>query len=660
MDDFEDWKKWKQQERGVVDWAADGGRIGFGLGGGFNAARRAFLKIMGGTAAGVGVAKSGLLGLLKSGKPVSKVLTSVPIKSGVDGMPVWFKPLVNKVIKEGDDVTKKYTTMDREIIHAAELPGSKTKIIVEQDLTTGNVIVDIGQGKHGFADGHLGQPVRLEYKAAEDIMTGPDADDLWKVGERDPHVKTKVRDEMTFDQKKHPNKKPEEFWVEEAEFTGGHPENIKFEESSFNKFGEHGSDFSEVEKFATGKVKKVKPTKKKLQTEFESGKAEADMERWADEDFASGGRVPLAEGGGIASMLGERMGYQDGLLANIPPEYRLYAGTMLPGNQTGTIDESYFNQDFKDQVKDQVLNKMDWGMEVEGYKHPKAFPSGTVRKGQIFPKDYRTEKNPQGYVAPQYGKGRTNPTGYSSVFNTLGTYGYKYNMPNAPAFDDASIDITDRYNWNPNYGTVGDFTGYIGQGYGRDDDEDYVAGTDVDAKMLKEYVFNQIKNRKLNIGQGLELLGNYLGPRASKGEGKDIKINIPVKKKYVSPARPHGNGGGGGRRPDKPGGFTDPGKGSYGPHKADGGRVPLGGGKLAQTLIQQIIKKYKGKIDDKLLKQMLADKNPQRLAEVMATVDEGLIMQGKGMGPETIIQTIKDSWKRKKQASGGLAGLLGE
>jgi len=212
----------------------------------------------------------------------------------------------------------------------------------------------------------------------------------------------------------------------------------------------------------------------------------------------------------------------------IPPEYRLYAGTMLPGNKTGTIDESYFNQDFKDQVKDQVLNKMDWGMEFEGYKHPKAFPSGTVRKGQIFPKDYRTEKNPQGYVAPQYGIGRTNPTGYSSVFNTLGTYGYKYNMPTAPAFDNASIDIIDRYDWNPNYGTVGDFTGYIGSGFGRADDEDYVKGTDVDAKMLKQYVMNQIKNKKLNMNQGLELLGNYLGPKQSKGEGKDIKINIPV------------------------------------------------------------------------------------------------------------------------------------
>ena len=177
----------------------------------------------------------------------------------------------------------------------------------------------------------------------------------------------------------------------------------------------------------------------------------------------------------------------------IPPEYRLYAGTMLPGNKTGTIDESYFNQDFKDQVKDQVLSKMDWGMEYDMGKHPKAFPSGTVRKGQILPQDYRTEKNPLGYIAPQYGIGRTNPTGYSSVFNTLGTYDYKYNMPTAPDFSNASIDITDRYDWNPNYGTYGDFTGYIGQGFGREDDEDYVKGTDVDAKMLKEYVFNQIK-----------------------------------------------------------------------------------------------------------------------------------------------------------------------
>ena len=49
------------------------------------------------------------------------------------------------------------------------------------------------------------------------------------------------------------------------------------------------------------------------------------------------------------------------------------------------------------------------------------------------------------------------------------------------------------------------------------------------------------------------------------------------KPKWTPPQQTGGDGGvhgGGGRpRPDKPGGFTDPGKGSYGPHKADGGLI---------------------------------------------------------------------------------------
>ena len=78
------------------------------------------------------------------------------------------------------------------------------------------------------------------------------------------------------------------------------------------------------------------------------------------------------------------------------------------------------------------------------------------------------------------------------------------------------------------------------------------------------------------------------------------------------------------------------------------------GGKLASKLVQQIIRKYKGRVDDKLLNQMLTDRNPQRLAEVMATIDEALIMQQKGMGPNQIIETVKESFKRKKQAEGGI------
>ena len=283
---------------------------------GHSAGRRKFLKVAAGLATIPIVGK-----YFKWAKPLaksSKVLTSVPIKAGVDGMPVWFKPLVNQVIKKGDDVTKTHAYQDMQVVHKTKLPDSQTEVLVTQNIDTGDVVVDIGAGKHGWADGHLGQPVRLEYKAAEDILTGPDMDDMHKVGVREPQVKTKSRHEMSFDQKKHPDKTPEEFWVEEAEFTGGHPENVKFEESTFEKFGEHASNFDEVEKFATGKVKKSKPTKKKLQTEYESGKAEADADRWADDvDMASGGRVPFGGGylAGGAKSLGKK--YKGSTLAAI-------------------------------------------------------------------------------------------------------------------------------------------------------------------------------------------------------------------------------------------------------------------------------------------------------------------------------------------------------
>ena len=53
-------------------------------------------------------AKYGLASLLKGGatKKVAQELTQVPLKN-IKGMPAWFKPLVNKVIKEGEDVSKK-------------------------------------------------------------------------------------------------------------------------------------------------------------------------------------------------------------------------------------------------------------------------------------------------------------------------------------------------------------------------------------------------------------------------------------------------------------------------------------------------------------------------------------------------------------------------
>ena len=250
---------------------AEGGRIPFKLGG-IDKMRRLFLQMVGAGAATAGAAKSGLFGLLKGGgkKQVAKELTQVPIKN-IEGMPAWFKPLVNKVIKEGKEVD---SGAERVIVHKTNLPNSKTDVYVTQELDTGNVVADIGIDKHGFADGKFGQTVRLEYKAAEEIepilpqhMDPKDPKGFWK-----PHKAQKTK---------------EEFWVEEAEFTGGHPENIKFEESSFNKFGEHQSDFREVEEFAIGK----NTIKGQI-----GGKSKPRPVNQKDIDFASGG---------VARMLGE-------------------------------------------------------------------------------------------------------------------------------------------------------------------------------------------------------------------------------------------------------------------------------------------------------------------------------------------------------------------
>ena len=65
--------------------------------------------------------------------------------------------------------------------------------------------------------------------------------------------------------------------------------------------------------------------------------------------------------------------------------------------------------------------------------------------------------------------------------------------------------------------------------------------------------------------------------------------------------------------------------------------------------------KYPG-ISDDLIKKIMADDNPQRKAEVFATMDEAFKMMEKGMGPNEIIELFKNT-TRTKQANGGIIGL---
>ena len=227
-EDRENFQNRKWWQRGPA--YNDGGRVRFDNGG---MSRRSFLKLMG------GLASIPILGkFFKLAKPAAKVMTAVE-KSNAAGMPKWFPSLVNKVLKEGEDIGG---TVERQIVKQVELPKSKTKVTVEHDLNTGDTIVDVGRDKHGWSDGWHGQPVRLHLKKGE--WMEPDMD----------LVTGKLK-------KQKPVKKRDEFDVEEAEFTGD-AESVKYEESTFNKFGEHGSDFSEVEKYATGKVTKGSKPKK--------------------------------------------------------------------------------------------------------------------------------------------------------------------------------------------------------------------------------------------------------------------------------------------------------------------------------------------------------------------------------------------------------------
>jgi hypothetical protein len=83
----------------------------------------------------------------------------------------------------------------------------------------------------------------------------------------------------------------------------------------------------------------------------------------------------------------------------------------------------------------------------------------------------------------------------------------------------------------------------------------------------------------------------------------------------------------------------------------------LGPEHQVQAYKDKIRDEFYGVIDDTLMKQVEVDDNPQRLAEVYASIKEGLEMQRKGMTPEEIIRVMKQT-PRTKNAIGGRVGGL--
>jgi hypothetical protein len=81
--------------------------------------------------------------------------------------------------------------------------------------------------------------------------------------------------------------------------------------------------------------------------------------------------------------------------------------------------------------------------------------------------------------------------------------------------------------------------------------------------------------------------------------------------------------------------------------------------KLAPQMTErmQLKIKYPGITDD-LIQKIMIDDNPQRKAELLATLDEAFKMMDKGMSPDEILNAVKNT-PRTKQADGGLNYLMG-
>ena len=291
----------KLLQAGEIPQYADGGRIGFKLGG-IDKGRRAFLKLMGGAAAGIGALKAGALKLLgKEGATVAKEVITTP---NVVGKPAWFDPLVTRIINEGEDVTKQFAYKERMRVHTK--PISETEeVTIYRDLDDGSVRVNYGQklkidDTKPYEKGNIG-------RASND----PDQIDLIvRQGEEvEPDLKTG----------KGGGKTKASFEASEAEpRAAGGPEDADIEFDGIREVDNVDDlmqDVSVLEEFATGKKltgKKAAKAKKKREdyqrfTEDQVEQANyleekyGPAERYYDEDFASGGRAGYFLGGKVGA-----------------------------------------------------------------------------------------------------------------------------------------------------------------------------------------------------------------------------------------------------------------------------------------------------------------------------------------------------------------------
>jgi len=234
--------------------------------------RRTFLKLLGGMAAVPIIGK--FLKPLKTAKGVTKVPM---IKTdNVPGKPEWFDQLVNKVILEGDDVTKKFATGERQSIHQKTLDDGSV-VRVTEDVDDGAVRVEYDSDANVFED-----PVQLQYKKPLPDEGAPRPAAEFTTAESGPVGRQVGPDDFDMD-------------VDEV---GG------------SSIRDLDSDVSKLKEYATGKKPTMKELVQNIQRRKKARQITEDPEAQSDAIVRRQGDYDPSDyddyaAGGIARMLGE-------------------------------------------------------------------------------------------------------------------------------------------------------------------------------------------------------------------------------------------------------------------------------------------------------------------------------------------------------------------
>ena len=253
------------------DLNASGGRIGFKDGPGMT--RRTFLKIF------AGLASIPIVGKIVKPLKFAKGVKNVPIikTENVAGKPEWFDSLVNKVIVEGDDVTKRFATGERQSIHQKTLDDGSV-VRVTEDTDQGAVRVEYGSSENVFGD-----PVQMEYKRPLPDEATPDPRAEFTTAESGPVGRQSGPDDY----------------------------DIEIDEVGGTSIRDLDSDVSKLKEYATGKKPTIKEMmqnkrrKDKAAAISEDSQAQSDAVVRRQGDYTDDDFSPDFASGGIAGMLGE-------------------------------------------------------------------------------------------------------------------------------------------------------------------------------------------------------------------------------------------------------------------------------------------------------------------------------------------------------------------